>query len=116
VVAVYAQRPLVVAGGGSWVEEILTIAGGRNAIAAARPYPMISLEQFLAAQPEVVLDMTWHEDSGDLAANLAQYNTLPAVRDHRIVRITDPAVVRQGPRIGQAARLVARALHPTAGL
>jgi iron complex transport system substrate-binding protein len=116
VVAVFAQRPLVVAAAGSWVDEVLTLAGGRNAITAARPYPMISLEQFLAAQPEVVLDLSWQESSGEVALALAPYPTLPAVRDHRIVRITDPAVVRQGPRIGLAARLIARVLHPAAGL
>ncbi|MEZ4410378.1 MAG: hypothetical protein R3A52_28440 [Polyangiales bacterium] len=34
------------------------------------------------------------------------------MRDGRVVALRDPVFVRQGPRIGEAARRVAEALHP----
>ncbi len=115
VLAVFSQRPMVVAGPGSWFDEILAIAGGENVVTGGR-YPQVGIEQVLAWAPDYVFDLTWHEGHGALADAWSGYATLPAVRDHHVVRIDDPVLIRQGPRIGQAATILARALHPDAGL
>src|SRR5512143_1613151 len=49
--------PLISAGAGTFVGEMLTLAGGRN-IAGASPikYPVFSLEQLLAEDPAVIID------------------------------------------------------------
>ncbi len=115
VLAVFSERPLVTAGPGSWVDELLTVAGGDNVVRAGGRYPSLSLEQLLALAPEVVLDMTWHDDhAAPLAASLARFTTVPAVRDGRVVRAADPMLLRQGPRLGQAALRLAALLHPEA--
>ncbi len=117
VLAVFGERPLSVAGPGSWVDEILTMAGGENVVRAGGRYPNISVEQVIALAPEVILDMTWHDgDEPALAASLARYTTVPAVRDGRVVRAADPMLLRQGPRLGAAVLRIAKVLHPDAGL
>jgi len=115
VLAVFSERPLVTAGPGSWVDELLTIAGGDNVVRAGGRYPTLSLEQLLALAPEVILDMTWHDGgAAPLAASLARFTTVPAVRDGRVLRAADPMLLRQGPRLGQAALRLAGLLHPGA--
>ena len=51
-----------------------------------------------------------------LAASLARYGTVPAVRDRRIVRAGDPMLLRPGPRLGAAVLRIAAMLHPDARL
>lgn len=115
VLAVFSERPLVTAGPGSWVDELLAVAGGDNVVRAGGRYPTLSLEQLLALAPEVILDMTWHDgDAAPLAASLARFATVPAVRDGRVLRAADPMLLRQGPRLGRAARRLAELLHPGA--
>lgn len=117
VLAVFGEHPLSVAGPGSWVDEILTMAGGDNVVRAGGRYPTISVEQVIALAPEVILDMTWHDDGASgLAASLARHTTVPAVRDGRVLRAADPMLLRPGPRLGQAVVRIARMLHPEARL
>ncbi len=117
-IAVFSVRPLVVAGTGSWVDEVLQRAGGVNAAQSRARYPTISLEQFIAWAPEVILDMsTMSRDnpgSDDLRAALSAHGSVAAVTSGRVYPLTDPMYVRQGPRVGAAAEGIARVLHPDA--
>lgn len=110
VLAVFGERPLSVAGPGSWVDEILAIAGGENVVRAGGRYPTISVEQVITLAPDVILDMTWGDST--LAASLSRYGTVPAVRNNRIVRAGDPMLLRPGPRLGAAVVRIASMLHP----
>ena len=110
--AVFSTRPLIVAGRGSWVDEVIAIAGGENVAGSAARYPTVSVEQVSAWAPEVILDLSWMSEGGDLLRALEGRREIPAVRDGRVVPLRDPVFVRQGPRIGEAARRVAEALHP----
>jgi iron complex transport system substrate-binding protein len=113
VIAVFGERPLSVAGPGSWVDEILGVAGGENVVRAGGRYPTLSIEQLLTLAPEVILDMTWQEQaSAPLAQSLARYTTLPAVRNGRVLRAADTMLLRPGPRIGAAVLRIAHLLHP----
>lgn len=99
--AVFSQRPMIVAGPGSWVDELLRVAGGDNVVTAGARYPTVPLEQARAWAPEVVLDLSWQTGGGDIAAGLAP----------RVVRLDDPVFVRPGPRLGEAARRLCDALQ-----
>jgi len=116
--AVFSTRPLVVAGTGSWVDEVLLRAGGVNAAQSRARYPTVSLEQFLAWSPEVILDMTTMSrespGSDDLRATLSAHGAVPAITAGRLHRLTDTLYVRPGPRVGAAAEGIARVLHPGA--
>jgi iron complex transport system substrate-binding protein len=113
VLAVFSDRPMVTAGPGSWVDELLTIAGGDNVVRTGGRYPTLSREQLLVLAPEVILDMTWHDgDTPPLSSALSRFDTIPAVRNGRIVRAADPMLLRQGPRLGRAALRLVTLLHP----
>jgi iron complex transport system substrate-binding protein len=115
VLLVVGHSPLVVAGAGTLQDELVTIAGGTNVAAdAGQAWPQISPEVVVARAPEVIVDAAMGTEAGgrDLFAALT---TVPAVRDGRVVRIAGDALFRAGPRVVEAARVLARAIHPEAG-
>ena len=112
VLAVFGQRPISVAGPQSFVDELITLAGGANVVRTGPRWPTLSLESVLSLAPEVVLDLTVMESHGSLAAEWASYRAIPAVRDGRVVRLDDASLLRPGPRVGDALAAYARAMHP----
>lgn len=108
------------AGPGSYLDELMTLAGGRNvAPAAGGPFPKISLEQVLAADPEVIFDMGDSMQGRAAAAGTrraklalwANYAGLRAVRNRRVYDVSSDAFVVPGPRLVEAARALEALLH-----
>jgi iron complex transport system substrate-binding protein len=98
------------AGGGSFLTEILEVAGGHSVLADTRQGAIqISTEQLLRSGADVVLD-----SSSDPAGTLPWRTlpALPAVGNGRLVAVRDPVFTVPGPRIARAAERVARLLHP----
>jgi iron complex transport system substrate-binding protein len=111
VLLVVGHSPLIVAGGGTLQDELLEIAGGRNVAAdAATSWPQFSMEVVIARRPDVILDAAMGTEAGSeaLFASLAKTGE----QGPRIVRMAPDMLVRAGPRVGQAVRMLARALHP----
>jgi iron complex transport system substrate-binding protein len=112
------RAPLISAGDGTFVGELLTLAGGRN-IAGASPikYPVFSLEQLLADDPEVILDAA---DPGPVSAAELQvrWNSLPgaaalrAMRTGRMISVGQGSFFRPGPRIIDSLEQLVEMLHP----
>lgn len=101
------------AGRGTFIDELLTLAGGANALAGApQPYPKVSLEQILTADPDVILDMGNLDHAagrplqpeGQVLALWAQHRQLRAVRNGQVHVVAGEIYIRPGPRMGQAAR------------
>ena len=114
-------QAMVGAGPGTFIDELITLAGGSNVLASSpMQYPNVSLEQILTSDPEVILDM------GDFAhaegrpgqppeqilALWAAYPRLRAVSGHRVQVIASDIFVRPGPRMGEAARSILALIHP----
>ena len=112
VLVVVDHNPLVVVGGGTLQDELITIAGGTNVVRdVGSAWPTITLELVVARAPEVIVDAGMGgEDAG--AGLFAGLTTVPAVREGRIVRLRDDAFFRAGPRVADAAATLADAIHP----
>jgi len=105
--------PLMAAGPGTFVDQLLDHAGGRNVLADLDIlWPQLSLEEVVARAPEIVI--VGSAATADPLAALADrpgWRELPAIRDGR-VRAVDPNLVnRPGPRMDEAASLLARLIH-----
>ncbi|TMA62116.1 MAG: hypothetical protein E6J69_19435, partial [Deltaproteobacteria bacterium] len=114
VLLVVGHTPLVVAGRGTLQDELVSAAGGVNVAAdIGGVWPQISLELVVARAPEVIVDAAMGTEEGrhDLFGGLA---TVPAVRDGRVVAFAGEAIFRAGPRVPDAARALAAAIHPEA--
>lgn len=106
---------------GSYIDELLTAAGGRNAApTGGGPFPKISLEQILAADPDVIVDMGDYshgrpatpESRARKLTLWSQFPQLRAVRHKRVYDVSSDEFVVPGPRVAQAARHLHRLLHP----
>ncbi len=95
---VIGRDPLVVAGPGSWPDALLRIAGGENVVRGSRPWPIYSLEQAVADDPDLVIDAAVNEP----ADAISRLSAIPAVRAGRVARLPDDRVLRPGPQLPQA--------------
>jgi iron complex transport system substrate-binding protein len=107
-------QPLMTVGPGSFLHEIMTLAGGDNlAKDAVLSYPTYSLEQVLTAAPEVIV---LNSDSAPFLHLIAEqpqrWSHLPAVRNGRIHVVETGLMNRPSPRSVDAVELLARFLHP----
>jgi iron complex transport system substrate-binding protein len=109
-------RDLYTATRGSYLDELISIAGGESiAPQAEHGYGKITKEAVLTLNPEVIIDMVqgskgnFGEDPIAVWSELAE---LRAVRDKRIYSMTDPSVIHPSQFVGRTAQTFARALHP----
>jgi iron complex transport system substrate-binding protein len=112
---------MIVVGRGSYLNELIATAGGRNVFDDAKvDYAKISLEQILARNPEVIIDLgDMAEPEKMTAAHQAKVvalwrkqPALKAVKAGRVHAVASSIYVVPGPRMVLAAREFARLLHP----
>ena len=114
-----ALRGIYASGGGGFLHDMLTAAGGTNVLAdVKRESTQATTELILARRPDVILELRGTTATGqELAAMRADWNVLksvPAVAGNRVHIIADERVVVPGPRVAEGTELLARALHPQA--
>jgi ABC-type Fe3+-hydroxamate transport system substrate-binding protein len=102
--------PLLAVGGGSFLDELIDVAGGRNVYGfMSEPSPRITFEDLLHRDPDVVLSTP---ESRARYLRDPRWRTLRAVREGRLFAVDTTFVLRPGPRLGEAARSIAALLHP----
>jgi iron complex transport system substrate-binding protein len=95
VLFVYGFSPLVVAGPGSFADELLRDCGVQNvARPAATAYPVWSREQLVAMPPQVVVDASDSADGRDALKALTSKS--------RWVALENKALMHPGPALAQA--------------
>lgn len=101
-------------GGGTFIDLIISRAGGQNAAAGIQgAFAQLSVEELLVQNPDVIL-------LGDAAYGVtvesvgqrAGWANLAAVINGRVVPFDDNLVSRPGPRLVDALEQLARLLHP----
>jgi iron complex transport system substrate-binding protein len=108
VLIVVQVNPLWTAGGGTFMDDLVTRAGGINIGQAVPGYGPFSKEEVLAHPPDVILG-----DAGVLAAFRADalLSHLTAVRNGRVYSLPSDLTSRPGPRLADGLLRVAKALH-----
>jgi iron complex transport system substrate-binding protein len=106
-------RNVYASGGYGFLHDVLDIAGGEDVFSdVKRESVQASTELVLTRAPDVIVELRADDESApDLKAWQA-VPSVPAVKNHRIVVLTGSDMVTAGPRIGQAALRLAKALHP----
>ena len=107
--------PLMTAGPGSFIHQLIELAGGAN-VAAGAPvsYPRLSLEEVISQDPEVILFPVGTEEGipDQEQQRWLRWPALSAVRQNRFVRIPSVLLDRPGPRVVDGLERLARQLHP----
>ena len=107
--------PLFTVGPGSFVNDAIKIAGGKNVAAdAQQAYPQYSVEKLLEDDPEYYLA---GKSSGVTVEDIVgrqPYSSLRAVQQNKVFVVNDDLVNRPGPRIVEGVREIAETIHPQA--
>jgi iron complex transport system substrate-binding protein len=104
------DSPIYTIGAGSFLDQLLTIAGGTNIYAdRTEPSPLVSLEDIVKRDPRIILAGVFGEKA---LANNPLWQSVRAVREGRVLVIDTNLVGRPSVRAGEAAASIARLLHP----
>jgi iron complex transport system substrate-binding protein len=115
VVMLVGHLPMVAVGRGTFLDDLLHLAGGDNiADLAMQNWPRLSIEYIIAMRPEVILDGAMGSDANTPAGFWARYPTIPAVRDHHVFGYPEDPMLHPGPRVWQSLEILARRIHPEA--
>lgn len=114
-----ALEGLIAVGKGSYLNELIAIAGGVNALASnALAYPKLSLESVIGLSPDVLVDMgEMAETTGVTEARKQAVVELWRRRTtlkSRVYAVASDIFVVPGPRVAEAAEAFAQMLHPEA--
>ena len=112
-----ALRGIYANGGIGFLHDMLEAAGGEDVLGdIKRESVQATTELILARKPEVILEIRpGSAAAASIDSEIGVWRTLgsvPAVRAGRVHFIVDPRMVVPGPRVAEAAELLARALHP----
>ncbi len=109
-------------GAGSLVDQMITIAGGRNIFGSVKnPFPQVSYESIVRRNPQVIilgdvkgfvgpdfLNPTTVED----VKSREGFSTIEAVKKNRVVPVNPDLYTTPGPRLTQAIKQLAAIIHP----
>lgn len=103
------SRPLQTAAAGTFIDEMVTLAGGVNVFSEQEQYPQVSPEALVIRDPDVVLltSVTLQE-----FASRPAFQSLRALRAGRVFTIDPDTLTRPGPRLGQALDVLSKDLTP----
>jgi len=104
------------AGPGSFIDSLITIAGGENIGAEAlSPWAQFSIEQIVSSDPEIIILPAKHGTSFTSPEVLMEHpawRETTAVKQGRIYFIDGDLVDRTGPRVVDGLEELARIIHP----
>jgi iron complex transport system substrate-binding protein len=107
--------PLSVVGGGNFMDDLLTLAGGKNVIETGdNSYPTIDKERLAQLDPDVVLQVLPEASRQVLEKARQAWQTMPrvsAVEHDRIYMLTDGYLLLPGYSVGKIASTFADKLH-----
>jgi ABC-type Fe3+-hydroxamate transport system substrate-binding protein len=106
------DRPIIAIGGGSFLSQLLDIAGARNVYAdIAAPSAAVTLEDIVKRNPDFVLASPV---SAPRMRSSESWNAVPAIRAGKLLVYDTVLVGRPSVLLGAAARSLADLIHPGA--
>ncbi len=94
VLVIFGLSPIIAAGPGTFMDELIKRAGGKNIMQSGMPYPQLDNEKLIALDPMLIID-----------ASFGEHPPLPsqlrAMKDGNVVRLKNNDLMRPSPRIGQ---------------
>ncbi len=101
-------EPLIVAGPGTLIDDVITLLGAENIAAKAKTsYPKYSIEEIIRQSPDVIFIGKGHTDIKKVSENLLKRIALvPAVKYNAVCYMSD-SIYRLGPRVVQGIKEMA---------
>lgn len=107
-------NPIVSAGKDTFIDQLITMAGGTNLAAGRGTYPRYSWEDILVLQPEVVIiaSMAGGYTKEQLKEAWTRWPQIPAVKTGRVHVVDANLFDRPVPRLADGLVALAELIHP----
>ncbi len=108
------RRPLVAAGKNTFIDELITLAGGKNLASGSNAYPRYSRENVLQLDPDVILISSMDYDQQAAQETVEAWKRYPgitAVAEERIHVLPAELFNRPSPRMLDALEILVNVLH-----
>lgn len=102
-------------GFGTFQDELIALAGGRNIAGTQSGWYQISMEKIVDADPDMIIlgDYLYGVSPESVGARSAAWAGLSAVKNGHVYPVKDPDLTsRYGPRIVDGLEALARIIHP----
>ncbi|MEM3396030.1 MAG: cobalamin-binding protein [Thermoplasmata archaeon] len=107
------NSPYISAGPGSFINDLIRMAGGKNIAAnTSKDYPVLTEEFILYANPEIIITSSMNIDTPEKIMQRQNWQNIDAVKQGKVYSIDDNIISRAGPRIVDGLELVAKLIHP----
>lgn len=102
------------AGPGSFVHELIGLAGGENIGANLKsPYAQVSAEEVIQQNPEIVImSDAAYGIAPDSVGKRPGWDVIAAIKNNKVFPIDDNLVSRPGPRLAEGLEAAAKLIHP----
>ncbi len=106
--------PIIGAGGETFIDELIRLAGGGNAISDKKRYPRLGWEDILRLNPDVavIASMAGGKDADSLMRDWHKWPQLRAVQEDRVHVVDADLFERPTPRLLDGLEILARLIHP----
>lgn len=106
------NAPYMSVGGKSFLNELISIAGGKNIFSEVQQtYPVVNDEAIIAANPKVIFISDAYKNGGEAIKARNGWQKIDAVKNGQIFSLNADIISRPGPRIAQAAELLHQKIH-----
>ena len=108
------SEPLTTAGEGSFIDELITLAGGINvAHDTRRPYSYFSAEELIKRNPDcIILGYMQEEAPAKAMERLMGWKDISAVKNNRVYNDINPDLfLRPGPRLTEGLKEIYKRLY-----
>jgi iron complex transport system substrate-binding protein len=102
-------------GDGEFLSDLITLAGGVNAVSGTKGWFAVDPEAIIKANPDVILysDISYGTESNyDIIVKRAGWDKITAIKNKQVIALKTDPLVRVGPRITKGLIDMAKAIHP----
>ncbi|MGG4147045.1 ABC transporter substrate-binding protein [Paenibacillus algorifonticola] len=107
--------PGYTAGSGTFLDELLTMAGGTNVAGSKEGWYEVSAEEIVKQNPEIIIYPDMKVKPNPIVAAIdsrAGWNVIDAVKNKQVIAVVEDPLVRVGPRLADGLLELAKAVHP----
>ena len=108
------NEPLMTAGTDTFINDMITIAGGLNiaSIDKLTGWPEYSVERLIEIDPDIIIAPRTLSPTPDIIIGDNRLSTIKAVLNKKVFIVEDDLVIRPGPRVVIGLMDIAKAIHP----
>ncbi len=111
VLTIVGNNPLIVVGGGAFIDDIMKQAGVENIAGGSKAaYPQFSFETLLKENPEYLIIPSGTIAKSEIGRE-PRWQKLAAVRENKILFIDADILSRPGPRVVEAVEAIAHFIY-----